>query len=165
MRGNRFDGRMKNFNDIFSQCCNSTNSTSVHFIPTDTVLGDESGSYTTYLTVNESTIRVRDDDGIHLSSDGGDLIAEIVLNEIKKDFNIKSQGISSKFIDGVDECQKTDMIEVIGDLFSDSENQYIVTMNENQLKEVRRHLPPQKFEDIINRNTILSLTAHSLRDF
>ena len=67
----------------------------------------------------------------------------------------------SRLFDGVDERQKTEMVEVIDHLFSNSENQYIVTMNENQLEEVRRHLPSHKFEEIIERNTVLTLTDGS----
>ncbi len=88
MRSNRFHGRMQNFNNIYLQCCDSLDDANVNFISTEIILGDESGSFTTYLTVNESTIRVRDNDGIHLSSRGGDLIAQVVLRKIVTDFNL-----------------------------------------------------------------------------
>lgn len=90
MRSNRFNGRMENFNTIYSECCQTMNNESICYIPTNNILGDESGSYTAYLDVHGTTIRVRDDDGIHLSESGGDLIAELVLDKMESDFCIGS---------------------------------------------------------------------------
>jgi uncharacterized protein YydD (DUF2326 family) len=67
----------------------------------------------------------------------------------------------SRLFDGIDERQKSVMIEVIGNLFRNSGNQYIATMNENQLEEIKRHLPPDQFINIIEKHTVLTLTDGS----
>jgi uncharacterized protein YydD (DUF2326 family) len=42
--------------------------------------------------------------------------------------------------------------------FSKSGKQYIATVNQNQLEEIKKHLSEAEVEEIITRNTILYLT-------
>ena len=42
--------------------------------------------------------------------------------------------------------------------FSQNDKQYIATINQNQVTEVRRHLSEEEFKNIIEDNTILNLT-------
>lgn len=86
MRSTRFHSRMMSFNAIYSECCALTSNPNVRFIPTDDILGDESGSFTSYLEVDGVVRRVRDNDGIHLSSAGGALIADILMDHLLRDF-------------------------------------------------------------------------------
>jgi uncharacterized protein YydD (DUF2326 family) len=64
----------------------------------------------------------------------------------------------SRLFDGTDERQKTDIFRTIYKYFSTGNNQYIATVNQNQLKEIERQMSPEEFEKIITNNTILTLT-------
>jgi|SRR5665648_58918 len=64
----------------------------------------------------------------------------------------------SRLFDGTDERQKTDIFRTVYKYFSTGNNQYIATVNQNQLKEIERQMSPEEFEKIITNNTILTLT-------
>ena len=64
----------------------------------------------------------------------------------------------SRLFDGTDERQKTDIFRTVYKYFSTGKNQYIATVNQNQLKEIERQMSPEEFEKIITNNTILTLT-------
>lgn len=64
----------------------------------------------------------------------------------------------SRLYDGTDERQKADMFTIIKDYIIGSDKQYISTINQNQLEEIKRQLPPEDYENIIVKNTKLVLT-------
>jgi len=64
----------------------------------------------------------------------------------------------SRLFDGTDERQKTEMFRIMNRYFSKSGKQYIATVNQNQLEEIKKHLSEAEVEEIITRNTILYLT-------
>jgi uncharacterized protein YydD (DUF2326 family) len=68
----------------------------------------------------------------------------------------------SRLFDGIDERQKTKLFQIAWKIFSKSGNQYIATVNQNQLEEIRKILPEQEFDNIITKNTILTLTDESV---
>jgi len=67
----------------------------------------------------------------------------------------------SRLFDGTDERQKTGMFETIYQKFADGNKQYIATVNQNQLDEIKKHIKADMFETIINKNTVLTLTDDS----
>jgi hypothetical protein len=56
----------------------------VDYVATEGVLGDEDGRYVSYLRVGETLAKVRMVDGIHVTTAGGALIAESLVELIKK---------------------------------------------------------------------------------
>lgn len=64
----------------------------------------------------------------------------------------------SRIFDGIDERQKAELFRIVYNSFNNSSKQYIASVNQNQLEEIRKHLSHDEFEKIIERNTILTLT-------
>jgi uncharacterized protein YydD (DUF2326 family) len=64
----------------------------------------------------------------------------------------------SRLFDGVDERQKALMFRLINERFTSSNTQYIATVNQNQIKEIKSQLSPVEFDAIITDHTILTLT-------
>jgi len=75
--------------------------------------------------------------------------------------NIKFNFHDSRLFDGIDERQKTEMFRVINTLFKNSNYQYIATINQNQLNEIKSILSSDEYDEIISRNTVLSLKDSS----
>lgn len=67
----------------------------------------------------------------------------------------------SRIFDGIDERQKTEWFRIVDELFSNSNYQYIATVNQNQLKEIQQYMKEDEFDRIIKKNTILTLTDDS----
>jgi len=67
----------------------------------------------------------------------------------------------SRLFDGTDERQKTDMFKTVYERFAQSNKQYIATVNQNQLEEIKKHIKSEEFEKIITQNTVLTLTDES----
>ncbi|NLP13172.1 MAG: DUF2326 domain-containing protein [Clostridium sp.] len=67
----------------------------------------------------------------------------------------------SRLFDGIDERQKADMFKIAYEEFSKSGKQYIATVNQNQIDEIRRLMTQEDFKNIIVDNTILTLTDES----
>jgi ribosomal protein L15 len=53
------------------------------------------------------------------------------------------------------------MFKIIAEIFEKSQKQYIATINQNQLNEIKQNLSPDEFKTIIEENTVLSLTDDS----
>jgi uncharacterized protein YydD (DUF2326 family) len=70
----------------------------------------------------------------------------------------------SRLFDGIDERQKTDIFRTIYQRFSKTNKQYIATVNQNQLDEIKRQLNAEDFDNIITNNTVLTLTDDSDSD-
>ena len=67
----------------------------------------------------------------------------------------------SRLFDGTDERQKTDMFKTVYQKFAQANKQYIATVNQNQLDEIKKHIKDDEFEKIITQNTVLTLTDES----
>lgn len=67
----------------------------------------------------------------------------------------------SRLYDGVDEVQKAKMFEIINELFNDSDFQYIASVNQNQLNEIKPLLSKDEYKNIIENNVVLELTDES----
>ncbi len=72
--------------------------------------------------------------------------------------NVKFSFHDSRLFDGIDEKHKAEIFKVVNELFNGTDYQYIATVNQNQLNEVKSILTEQEYEDIIEKNTILTLT-------
>jgi uncharacterized protein YydD (DUF2326 family) len=72
--------------------------------------------------------------------------------------NVKFSFHDSRLFDGIDERHKAEIFKVVSELFSNTEYQYIATINQNQLNEVKSILAEQQYQQIIEQNTILTLT-------
>jgi uncharacterized protein YydD (DUF2326 family) len=67
----------------------------------------------------------------------------------------------SRLFDGTDERQKADMFKTIYEMFAQANKQYIATVNQNQLNEIKKHIKDDEFEQIITQNIVLTLTDES----
>ena len=67
----------------------------------------------------------------------------------------------SRLFDGTDERQKTCMFNTIYLKFANENKQYIATVNQNQLDEIKKYMQYEVFETIINNNIVLTLTDDS----
>lgn len=72
--------------------------------------------------------------------------------------NVKFSFHDSRLFDGIDEKHKTEIFKVVDELFSGTDYQYIATINQNQLNEVKSMLTEEEYQKIIEQNTILTLT-------
>jgi uncharacterized protein YydD (DUF2326 family) len=72
--------------------------------------------------------------------------------------NVKFSFHDSRLFDGIDEKHKAEIFKVVNELFNGIDYQYIATVNQNQLNEVKSILTEQEYEEIIEQNTILTLT-------
>ena len=67
----------------------------------------------------------------------------------------------SRLYNGIDERQKTIMFKIMHEMFVNIEKQYIATVNQNQLNEVKKILTDDEYKYIVENNTILTLTDDS----
>ncbi|WP_342304382.1 DUF2326 domain-containing protein [Methanolobus sp. ZRKC5] len=67
----------------------------------------------------------------------------------------------SRLFSDTDERQTSDMFKLIYDKFSNSGKQYIATVNQNQLDEIKKQLTDEEFDEIITKNKVLTLTDKS----
>ncbi|MDR2406769.1 MAG: DUF2326 domain-containing protein [Bacteroidales bacterium] len=78
-----------------------------------------------------------------------------------KNHNIKFVFHDSRLFDSIDERQLANMFRILYDIFPASEKQYIATVNQNQLNNIQQMLTQKEYEEIITKNTILTLTDES----
>lgn len=64
----------------------------------------------------------------------------------------------SRLFDGIDERQKAELFRILFQEFKDTNKQYIATVNQNQLAEIKSHLGEDLFAEIVTSNTVLTLT-------
>lgn len=64
----------------------------------------------------------------------------------------------SRLFDGIDERQKAELFRILNEEFDSSRKQYIATVNQNQLAEIKSYLDPELFDKIVTNNTVLTLT-------
>ncbi|MBF0230884.1 MAG: DUF2326 domain-containing protein [Desulfamplus sp.] len=67
----------------------------------------------------------------------------------------------SRIFDGTDERQKVDMFKTVYHKFSDTDKQYIASVNQNQLDEIKKHIADKEYTNIISKNIVLTLTDES----
>ncbi len=67
----------------------------------------------------------------------------------------------SRLFDGIDERQKAELFKIVNELFTGNNYQYIATVNQNQLAEIKQHMSDEEYENIITKNTVLTLTDDS----
>lgn len=64
----------------------------------------------------------------------------------------------SRLFDGIDERQKAELVKVFSEQFSNTDKQYIASVNQNQLTEIYNILGDDLYKKIIEDNTVLVLT-------
>jgi uncharacterized protein YydD (DUF2326 family) len=64
----------------------------------------------------------------------------------------------SRLFDGIDERQKAELFKTVFDEFKNLDKQYIATVNQNQLEEIKRQLKEDNYIEIITENIVLTLT-------
>ncbi len=64
----------------------------------------------------------------------------------------------SRLFDGIDERQKSEIFKTVYQRFTGTNKQYIATVNQNQLDEIRKQFAHEEFATIITQNTVLTLT-------
>lgn len=115
---------------------------------------------------NEGENQTRFDIEAKIESDNSDGINNVKIFCYDMTMLFKGYGHKIKFVfhdsrmfsGDTDERQKTEMFKVMNDLFTTTDYQYIATVNQNQLNEVKSILSEDKYQTIIEDNTILTLT-------
>jgi uncharacterized protein YydD (DUF2326 family) len=64
----------------------------------------------------------------------------------------------SRLYDGIKKRKKSVMFKIIKDEFSETDKQYIATINQNQINELRTNMTPEEYNEIFQNNIILTLT-------
>jgi uncharacterized protein YydD (DUF2326 family) len=78
-----------------------------------------------------------------------------------KNHNIKFVFHDSRIFDSVDERQLAVIFRILYNVFLSTDKQYIATVNQNQLNNLQKSLSSKEYEEIIIKNTILTLTDES----
>ncbi|MGP8330439.1 MAG: DUF2326 domain-containing protein [Methanosarcinaceae archaeon] len=117
---------------------------------------------------NEGENQIRFDIEAKIESDSSDGINSVKIFCYDVTLLFKGFGHSIDFIfhdsrlfDGIDERQKTEIFQIANELFEGANMQYIATVNQNQLEEIKKYMTGVDFRRIITQNTILTLTDHS----
>lgn len=63
----------------------------------------------------------------------------------------------SRLLDGIDPRQKSELFLVLNEQIDSANKQYILTLNQNQIEEVKEILSDEQFKSIITNNVILNL--------
>ncbi len=82
MRNAKFNGRVTAMNELLEE--EVKGSTCAQFVATAPKLADAKGHFAQILKVGKHKLKVREDDGVHLTQNGGKLVAELVLGAVKK---------------------------------------------------------------------------------
>jgi uncharacterized protein YydD (DUF2326 family) len=75
-----------------------------------------------------------------------------------RNHNINFVFHDSRLFDSIDERQLAIMFKILFELFQIKDRQYIATVNQNQLNNLQKILSPEEYEEIVIKNTILTLT-------
>ena len=120
------------------------------------------------VTNNEGNNQKRFDINAKIESDNSDGInrVKIFCYDMTVLFKGKNHNIDflfhdSRLFDGIDERQLTVLFRILFESFSKTNKQYIATVNQNQISEIKSNLPQELFDGIITENTILELTDES----
>jgi len=117
---------------------------------------------------NEGENQVRFDINAKIESDASDGINHVKIFCYDLTLLFKGFGHSIKFIfhdsrifDGIDERQKAELFRIAHEMFSESAYQYIATVNQNQLEEIKKLINGDEYKKIVTDNTVLTLTDDS----
>lgn len=117
------------------------------------------------ITTNEGDNQLAFNIDPRIESDGSDGISNVKLfcYDLSILFKGKNHQINfifhdSRLFDGVDERQKTLMFRTIYQYFNGSNKQYIASINQNQLNEIKSLLTEEEYENIVEKNIVLTLT-------
>jgi uncharacterized protein YydD (DUF2326 family) len=120
---------------------------------------------------NEGENQIRFDVEAKIQSDGSDginnvkiLCYDLLMLTMKNKHAINFLFHDSRLFDGVDELHKAEMFKVLHQDFFDSDYQYIATVNQNQLEEIKNIMGEDDYKNVIENNTILTLTDSSDAD-
>lgn len=115
--------------------------------------------------INDGENQLRYDIQAKIESDGSDGINNVKIFCYDTTLLFKGENHNMNFIfhdsrlyDGVDERQKAEMFKIIYELFNNSNYQYIASINQNQLNEIKSLVTDDEFKRIFIENTILQLT-------
>jgi hypothetical protein len=89
MRSSTFHRKMMLINEIIAEVCSLYDH--VTFIPTLGLLGNEKSLYTDFIPINNTLSQLRLTDGIHLTYTGGKLVADTLLDGIRRDFRFEEE--------------------------------------------------------------------------
>jgi hypothetical protein len=89
MRSSSFHRKMMLINGIIAEVCSDHDH--VTFIPTLSLLGNEKKLYTDFISINNTLSQLRLTDGIHLTYTGGKLVADMLLEAIRRDFRFEEE--------------------------------------------------------------------------
>lgn len=87
MKSPRFDISMRKLTKIVNEELGKESNTT--FIPTITLLGNSEDQFTTYGSFGKKQVKLREDDGIHLTNEGGKMVTELLISVIKKKFRFE----------------------------------------------------------------------------
>lgn len=117
------------------------------------------------ITTNEGENQLVFNIDPRIESDGSDGISNVKLfcYDLALLFHGKNHHINmvfhdSRLFDGVDERQKSLMFKTIYKYFLGNNRQYIATVNQNQINEIKPLLTEEEYQKIIVENTVLTLT-------
>lgn len=114
---------------------------------------------------NDGENQIRFNIQAKIESDGSDGINNVKIFCYDTTLLFKGENHNLNFIfhdsrlyDGIDERQKTEMFKIIYELFANTNYQYIASINQNQLNEMKELLSIDEFKRIFTDNTVLELT-------
>jgi uncharacterized protein YydD (DUF2326 family) len=67
----------------------------------------------------------------------------------------------SRILHGIDPRQQVELFKIANEMFSQGDRQYIMTVNQNQLDEIRQNWSSESFDAVINKNIVLTLMDSS----
>jgi hypothetical protein len=82
MRNVKFNGRVTSLNTLLEAEVEAASC--ARFVPVAPKLADGKGHFTQYVKVGKRKLRVREDDGVHLTQNGGRLVSELIVESLKK---------------------------------------------------------------------------------
>lgn len=120
---------------------------------------------------NDGENQIRFDIDAKIESDASDGINNVKIFCYDITLVFKGFGHSIHFIfhdsrifDGIDERQKAELFKIAHEMFNDTGYQYIATVNQNQLEEIKKHMSDEEFMRLVTDNTVLTLTDGSDND-
>lgn len=82
MRNAKFNGRIETLNKLLED--EVPKAACARFVPVAGKLGDAKGRFAQFLKVGKRKLKVREDDGVHLTQNGGRLVSALVVEALKK---------------------------------------------------------------------------------
>ncbi|XOB65890.1 DUF2326 domain-containing protein [Deferribacteres bacterium DY0037] len=67
----------------------------------------------------------------------------------------------SRLLDGIDPRQSSEMLKIANEYFQGNHKQYIISLNQNQISDIKQYLTDEEYNNIIEKNIMLLLTDSS----